>query len=518
MTFFFENKKDFKTNSLLVFVLILLCIYKVFTIVDFNLEYYDSDQFIMWLSARLFSQGEFYGPCFYGQDYNYMIEGFLAAPLLYFGMDVRMAVAWATQFLFSSVWIINALIIAKHKSLLSALLFLSIWMLLPLEYDLLTALPRGFVPAFACCSALMWTLIKPQHKTAFALNTVLSACACTINPTTAWISFPVLAYAWIKSKTRYFILLPACVALITAGIWYMQHRYYSLHPDYIVHPQAGGWSWDYFKMNIARLNLLIFLTGPMWPGLGILWFLLFLIFIWVYRRQQVVLWTLLFTILLFALFLFHFKIGDGLYHWLFFSNSRFFIGLPLVLALYGSISDVFCKSLWAKLLITIAMVNMGFKIYCLKNQLESHFSSQQWFGVHVFKKNELEHAIAEIQKVIIAQNANGLVLSGNQWQDELFAYAAPAVLNRFCETRLTSSFGGHAERRYWLKKKHNKIYKGNLLYLSSNFNLTAPTGFNAVQWTPINRYGLYRIVNTNYSLNELVNRLDSAEIVQAKSK
>ena len=115
MTFFFANKKDFKTNSLLVFVLILLCIYKVFTIVDFNLEYYDSDQFIMWLSARLFSQGEFYGPCFYGQDYNYMIEGFLAAPLLYFGMDVRMSVAWATQFLFSSVWIINALIIARSE-------------------------------------------------------------------------------------------------------------------------------------------------------------------------------------------------------------------------------------------------------------------------------------------------------------------------------------------------------------------------------------------------------------------
>ena len=54
---------------------------------QFGFRYVDDDQSIMWYGAVEMSQGRFHEPCFYGQNYNTMLEGFVAIPLLWSGIE-----------------------------------------------------------------------------------------------------------------------------------------------------------------------------------------------------------------------------------------------------------------------------------------------------------------------------------------------------------------------------------------------------------------------------------------------
>lgn len=495
---------------------LIIAVYRIFICIDFNLEYYDSDQFIMWLSARNFSQGIFHGPCFYGQDYNFMLEGFFAAPLVLLGVDVRTAVAIATQVLFSLFWIGNTWVLIRHKAIPAAIILLSVWMLVPLEFDLLTALPRGFVPGFACCSLLVWSLQCPENKWAFKLNCILASAALVINATTVWLTLPVLAFAIFQTRSRGYIKF-TIVSIITAVlILKLLSLYYAAHPEMVVHTRIDDWSWTYFKKNMLRLGQLLFLTGPVINGWGVFWCILIVIFMLLTNFKNSMFLTVLFAVFLFVVFLFHIKVGDGKYNWIFFSNTRFFIGIPLFIALfYTQIKEQLMHLvLWPMML--IAMVNMGFKIHNLKNNLEPRLQITTWFGVHVFTKTQVEQTLKEIHSLVKSNNVSTIIISANQWQDELIAYAGPALYKTFADTRITHAFGGHADRRYWQKSAHALKKYQNLLYVSSNFNLPKPDNLNTNQWQKINSYGLYKIINSNVTVNQWVNKLDSIERKQAQ--
>jgi len=504
----------FWPGILFVFV-VAIAVYRIFICIDFNLEYYDSDQFIMWLSARNFSQGLFYGPCFYGQDYNFMIEGLIAAPLVYLGVDVRMAVALATHVLCSLFWFGNTWILVRHKAYAAAIMVLCVWMLVPLEYDLLTALPRGFIPGFACCCLMVWTLQRPNDNRAFNLNCMLASIAFIINATTLWLTLPVLVFAIIHTRSRTYALFATSALAIAILILKLLSMYYIAHPEMVVHARIDDWSWAYFKKNILRLGQLIYLIGPVCKGWGLFWIGLILIFIIYNKNKFSMYFTVFILIAVFLFFLFHIKVGDGKYNWVFFSNSRFFIGIPLVLAMfYTQLKDKAMHVLiWP--MIFIGAANVGFKIHHLKNKLETRLQITTWFGVHVFKKTQIEEALHDIKHITQKHKVQTIIISANQWQDELIAYAGPALYPGFTATRITHAFGGHADRRYWLKKQHAISTSQNLLYISSNFNLTKPHILNENQWQKINDYGFYTIIHSNLSINQWVSKLDSLEHNQA---
>lgn len=291
--------------------------------------------------------------------------------------------------------------------------------------------------------------------------------------------------------------------------------YYVSHPEMVVHARMDDWSGAYFKKNILRLGQLIYLTGPVFKGWGIFWIGLMLIFI-IYNKSKFSMYVMVLTsTAVFLFFLFHIKVGDGKYHWVFFSNSRFFIGIPLLLALfYTQIKDqVLHVLIWPMIL--IGAVNVGFKMHHLKNKLESRLEITTWFGVHVFKKTQLDETLQCIKDIAQKHNIQTIIISANQWQDELIAYAGPALYSDFTATRITHTFGGHADRRYWLKQPHAISKLQNLLYISSNFNLSKPDILNDNQWFKINDYGCYKVMQCSLPINSLVRALDNSEHQQA---
>ena len=68
----------------LVYIVIVstIILYKLYILEKFGFKYTDSDQSIMWLGAKDYSNGIFHEPRFYGQDYNTMLESLFSVPFL----------------------------------------------------------------------------------------------------------------------------------------------------------------------------------------------------------------------------------------------------------------------------------------------------------------------------------------------------------------------------------------------------------------------------------------------------
>ena len=63
---------------------------------QFGFRYVDDDQAIMWNGAEEMAHGRFHEPCFYGQRYNTMLEGLVAVPLLWSGVEHEVALPLMT--------------------------------------------------------------------------------------------------------------------------------------------------------------------------------------------------------------------------------------------------------------------------------------------------------------------------------------------------------------------------------------------------------------------------------------
>ena len=60
---------------------IALIIWRIYMLAAYCFRYVDDDQAIMWYGTVHFAHGCFPEPCFFGQDYNTMLESLLAVPL-----------------------------------------------------------------------------------------------------------------------------------------------------------------------------------------------------------------------------------------------------------------------------------------------------------------------------------------------------------------------------------------------------------------------------------------------------
>ena len=96
-----QNLTRHKRRSLFVFIL-LLALIVLNRILIFNSanQYVDSDQPFQWQGTKDYSEGKFYEPRFYGQNYNTFLEALVAVPFYKAGLPVYKAVPLATHFLF----------------------------------------------------------------------------------------------------------------------------------------------------------------------------------------------------------------------------------------------------------------------------------------------------------------------------------------------------------------------------------------------------------------------------------
>ncbi len=97
-------------TTLLIWIAALLFHDRYVICDQYLFKYTDEDQAIMWGAAHDLLEGKVHEPCFWGQDYNSCLEGFVAAPMIAMGVEYNVAVPLATVMLGLLPFVLLALV------------------------------------------------------------------------------------------------------------------------------------------------------------------------------------------------------------------------------------------------------------------------------------------------------------------------------------------------------------------------------------------------------------------------
>ena len=124
----------------------------------------------MWLGAKHYSQGLFYEPRFYGQDYNTMMEALFAVPFIKMGMPVYYAVPLATHLIALVPFLFTAIYLFLKQKKEAAVFVLAVLLCMPTGYDIMNAIPRGFVTGIFFTSLFIINVLNPKQYVFILIN------------------------------------------------------------------------------------------------------------------------------------------------------------------------------------------------------------------------------------------------------------------------------------------------------------------------------------------------------------
>lgn len=338
----------------------------------FGFQYTDIDQVLQWEGALDYAAGIFREPYFYGQNYNYMVESLVAVPLIWLKIPVHMAVPTASSFLAIFPFVVLALFFYRRKLYFWSYLTLIFPLFLPLEYNFLTTMPRGFMQAGLFLPLLYYAVFDPEKPKSVTLFFIGAGVCFLANPGSVIFIVPIGMYLFsyhFRSPRFYWkvlLLLPSLILL------WLSNQYYVLHPHKLL------LKLDRIDLQISTLiqmlkrNSLFEYLMPLnlWGQLFLLILLGFVVYLGVKKRTNDFLFVF-FTvaILLFSLSVPKVSFGEAS-SGVFYSSSRLFVQLPVLILLVFYL--VFQRTklvlilekkkfIWLTSLVIIAGVSFSFK-------------------------------------------------------------------------------------------------------------------------------------------------------------
>lgn len=250
----------------------LIAIYLIQTIAVcyfFLFQYTDSDQTIQWLALTQYSQGIFHEPYYFGQNYNLMMEAILGIPIYTMGLPLQWSLVLATKLL----WIVPVLLLSKalykRQYPVTAIVLIALNIAMPLEWHVLTGIPRGFIQGIsvALLGVVMGLKYLDKHKTHHLFFSVFFlSLGLLLNPNTLLFLVPVgfwvaLHLKFNKNEWLTMLLAPLLPLLCYGLAW----NFYHTHPEFVMHT-----SWN-LKLSLTHLldhvQLLVYLFKGLFPWL-----------------------------------------------------------------------------------------------------------------------------------------------------------------------------------------------------------------------------------------------------------
>jgi hypothetical protein len=435
-------------------------LYRIFVLKQFAFAYTDSDQVVMWCGARDFSLGQFHEPAYYGQNYNSMIEAFFAS-LFFNWVTPRHALPIITSFLALSPYFIVAAVCYFKKRNTQAFLVLTIPLLLPPEYDLITSMPRGFITGifFAVIGSI--AVYYPEKKWGFFLFCFFNMIGLSLNPNGVLITLPIaLILFLVNYKNLSFYVYGFAGAVI--GILpylYIQH-FYEQHPNYIVH---GQWelefSIEYLKQGLLNLNRSFAFVVPGYWYQSVMLFSILLVMVVVLLKQKEWIKMVAFCILIFfvGITLGINKIYDG-DETIFYHYSRMFLALPLVLALFIAFIKIGKEKLVTAIVVIAACSFFSFKTITLEDSVSEGVRSSPNDMITTIQVGELLRT-CDVINAVCKQHEVNLVMIVELWSDNFIDYGCQA-----CDETFPPTLDPKNDRRTWrLLEEKDKINKTILL-------------------------------------------------------
>ena len=422
----------------------------------FSIQYTDSDQTLLWQVATDLSNGLFHGPCFYGQSYGPNIEPLLAVPFMKLGIPVYAALPLATLILSTTPFFLLAFYFKQKLSAQTALIPLIICLLLPLEYSLLTAIPRGFVGGifFVSLGLFCWKYFRTNLSLVFAGIFIGLGLYGNLN-SALLLPFIIPSIHWNKKfilRAALFFGVGFIVGLLP---FYFNFLYYKAHPELLIHVAPSvKLSWASFLETLYRFNNYFDQVSPLFWRFGFISVLILpaaIILLWK-KNKRLEAWTIVFVLLAILGSFFLEKTKESSYS-LFFSGGRFFLALPFVfiflsLYFYSFLSSE-NKLNFNRIALALAVVSFGIKTFFFSSLLTSAMDESKSWCVHVVRISDLKKQCAEL--VEFGDHPSLLIAITGDTPGQPVTYGCQCLQAEFPSTYIP-----HYERRRWLISVYNK--------------------------------------------------------------
>lgn len=484
--------------------IVIIVVQRVHLFLHLNLQYIDSDQPVMWLGATDFSEGKFHAPRYYGQKYNTFLEAFLAAPFIKMGMPVYYVVPIITYILAFIPFLFSACFLYSKNKKPQALLVLIILLCLPTGYDIMVSIPRGFVTGIFFTTPFILSIYDPKRPAYIVLSTFCAFLAFLLNPNSLLVSIPVLFYVFLhnyRSSIYYFYTAGSLVPGLVIN--YALNHFYTVHPEYVIHDFKNEFSFSLFIDAVTHVNQRFAHITFFAHEQSFILVLIFLITgIFLYRKNKKAFYCFLLFLSFILASLFSSKIADGV-TWTFYSFSRMYLGIPVILFLFLSSLEWSERSLFA--LALVPLIYVPIKESVLEKTITQETDSRKWFLIQLSSLESIKDLVRNYKSICRKNGVNDLVVIGEVFCKEEIVYGGPALDPNYPRTLMSNG-----ERRAWRIAEEEKRRPSRFLVFVDDFDFHK-RGFDSVyhfKIVPIDGFGCYLIEENTLSLPDFLDAVD----------
>ena len=218
----------------------------------FGFRYLSEDDAIVQLAARDYAHGVFREPCFYGQDYNPLLEAFIAAPFIALGAKPWSILPVVTSILALLPFWSFGLWHYRRGGHAASAVFAAMPLLLPVEHGMMTTISRGFVSGIGVLAFVPWTLGLRTAAWRYGVTGLVLYTAAWFNPNSTVFSVAAAAMMIIGASQQARESAWCFVgALPFAFIQYASNAWYAARPGYAVY-SIHDWRMDFHPEAIPE--------------------------------------------------------------------------------------------------------------------------------------------------------------------------------------------------------------------------------------------------------------------------
>lgn len=444
--------------GIFILLLIFLLIEKLYIYFAFSVKYTDEDQCILWLAADELMRGNFREPCFFGQDYNSSLEGWLSIPFFWMGMNFNEAIPLTTLIMSLLPFLWVSWIYFKAKEYLISILVLFCLLIFSLEYQMVSVLPRGFVTGlffFGIAHALLLKKVK-FHFFWFSL---FAGFGFILHETTIFLIFPIACDLLLRNYKNKLFYLQSFAGLILPALYkvFVYVFYYVLHPEYVYfRKEKMNWKFDHFTGAFQHLDWWLFGDFTLFAITFVT-----LLFLFLYKKKYVQVFILLTGYFLVFMMFGLARMQEGVESILF-SKSRLMIFIPLMTAIYFTIAvpewkfSLKKQAMIAILLLVTVSFHWGSQMTKLNDKIRSEVAKEPKIVAFLPVKTVYETSYKYIQ-LCKKNGIDFLLFDGASQVDAIYNVSIPLLSNNSITT-----FAPFFDRRTWvykdvLKKTPKKI-------------------------------------------------------------
>jgi hypothetical protein len=503
-----HDRKQLGLQVLFWLFLVLVLITRFQLFFNLNARFIDADQPIGWLAAKHFSEGLFFEPRFYGQNYNTFMEAFIAVPLLWFKIPVYYALPIATHFIFLFPFVFTGSYLFIKNKKTQALLLLAMLLALPVAYDISTSISRGFLTGLFFTSFFVLSILSPTRLRFILLNTLMAILGYHINPNSMLVTAPFLLYVFSHNyKTKNYYLINLFCLVVFWVLNFLFNQFYLNHPDYVLLGLSFEFSRESFIDNFSHLDerlghVSFFVENKCWTLLCVLLALPIILY---QQNKKAALSFLLFIFTTLALFFVDRSLVGSI--WPFYSYNRMYLGIPLAIALFLPLLNIKPNKIVLTLLL-LSLVHSIYKFTCQEKIIAYETQEEQSRYLQILSLPSALEAIAFYKTTCEKNSAEHFLISTSFFLHDVVSYGIPALYDIPFDTQEANT-----DRRFWIREKNKNLVFKTFVFLSGNTNyhlsFKDDKRFTIKQ---LDAYGLYMISeNTldNHTFIELVKTFES---------